>query len=144
MASLDHFKAVGPDSFQPLPGYALEVRDLGITELSGGAIGAKIFRARTAGEGEEMAHAIPWHMHDWGFQMGYVIKGWAEYEFEGIGKIRFEEGMSIWQLPKNRHREFAASADFEAIEVTWPAHTTTTAFIYDEETAEYREMKFDD
>ncbi|MFI5436345.1 cupin domain-containing protein [Rhodococcus baikonurensis] len=146
MAKPEHFQAAGPDDFTPISGYGLEVRTLGIAKLTGGAVGAKIFRARKtpAQPGEEISHTTPWHMHDWGFQMAYVIKGWAEYEFEGVGNLRFEEGMSIYQLPHNRHRELGASEDFEVIEVTWPAETTITALMYDNEKGEYAAVRYED
>jgi hypothetical protein len=91
-------------------------------------------------EGEEVAHEIPWHSHDLGFHMGYVINGWAEYEFEGVGRIRYTAGMAGWQLPNNRHREFGSSDDFEAIEITFPANIKTTAHLYDEEKGEYYDL----
>lgn len=142
LARPEHFQFEGSPGaeWRPLPGYPLEERDLGFAGFSGGAVGGKLFRARKASEGEEVAHEIPWHSHDLGFHMGYVINGWAEYEFEGVGRIRYTAGMAGWQLPNNRHREFGSSDDFEAIEITFPANIKTTAHLYDEEKGEYYDL----
>ena len=69
-----------PDSFKPHPlTDALEYRDLGISELSGGAINMGIFRASSKGGG------TGWHAHDLKLHLAYVIKGWAVFEYEGVG-----------------------------------------------------------
>jgi hypothetical protein len=60
---------------------------------------------------------LPWHKH--------VVKGWAIFEFEGVGQIRLEPGPAIYQLLMNRHREIAQSDDFEILEITMPTEFET-------------------
>ncbi len=91
-------------------------RDLGIAEASGGRIGAHVIRA-VAGEGAKPA----WHTHTLDFQMVYVLRGWAEFEYEDIGTVRLEAGSSVYQPPGVRHREIAHSDDLELLEITQPA-----------------------
>jgi quercetin dioxygenase-like cupin family protein len=86
------------------------------------AVGARVFRNLP----EATEHSTPWHYHEWGFQIGYITKGWALFEFEGVGQVRIEAGTFLLQLPNNRHRDFGSSPDFEAIEITFPANTKTT------------------
>jgi mannose-6-phosphate isomerase-like protein (cupin superfamily) len=96
-------------------------RDLGIRAASGGAFGAHVIRA-LPGE-----HARPeWHTHTLAFQMAYVLRGWVEFEYEDIGKVRLEAGSSVYQAPRVRHRELRHSDDLEMLEITAPAEFETT------------------
>jgi hypothetical protein len=138
LATPDLFKPVRPDSFIAIPGLdGLEIRDLGFGELSDGAIGAQIFRAT----GGDVESAKMWHMHDLSYQLGYVYKGWALYEFEGIGPIRIEAGTAIYHLPRNRLRVLDRSADFEGIWIKLPARDVVTAFPFDEASQSYGEVR---
>ena len=113
-----------PDSFKILkeaPSFL--VRDTDIERLSGGAVGAKIYRANP----EVDDHSTVWHWHEWAYQVAYVTRGWAEYEFEGVGVVRVEAGSVLFQLPKNRHREISSSPDLEVIEITIPGQIKNIA-----------------
>jgi quercetin dioxygenase-like cupin family protein len=99
---------------------SLEYRDLGLKELTEGKFSATVYRARPGHH-----EGLPWHKHDLSFQFSYVTKGWAIFEFEGVGQVRLESGTAIFQLPMNRHREIAQSDDFEILEVTMPAEFET-------------------
>src|SRR5579864_8168736 len=112
---------VQPDSFRVHPwASSLESRDLGLKELTGGKVGATVYRARPGHH-----EGLPWHKHDLSFQFSYVVKGWAIFEFEGVGQIRLEPGTALYQLAMNRHREIAQSDDFEILEITMPAEFET-------------------
>lgn len=97
-------------------------RDLGVHEASGGAFGAHVIRA-VPGE-----HArAEWHTHDVAFQMVFVLRGWVEFEYADIGKVRLETGSSVYQPPGVRHRELRHSDDIEMLEITAPAEFATHA-----------------
>jgi mannose-6-phosphate isomerase-like protein (cupin superfamily) len=95
-------------------------RDLGVAAATGGRVGAHLIRARGASEtpGER-------HHHTLEFQLVYVVRGWAEFEYEGVGRVRLEPGSSVVQPPGIRHRELAHSADLELLELTLPATFAT-------------------
>jgi mannose-6-phosphate isomerase-like protein (cupin superfamily) len=95
-------------------------RDLGIKEATGGRAMAHVIRAKTAHDG-----SAGWHRHSLDFQMYYVIKGWIEFDYEGVGIVRAEAGSCVHQPPDIRHREIAHSADLELIEITLPAEFET-------------------
>jgi quercetin dioxygenase-like cupin family protein len=95
-------------------------RDLGIAGASGGRIGAHVIRA-VPGAGPKPS----WHTHTLDFQMVYVLRGWAEFEYEDIGTVRIEAGASVYQPPGVRHREIAHSDDLELLEITSPAEFET-------------------
>jgi uncharacterized cupin superfamily protein len=62
-------------------------RDLGIRDASGGRIGAHVIRAVPG------THPQPqWHAHALEFQMVYVLRGWVEFEYEDVGRVRLEAG----------------------------------------------------
>ena len=66
-----------------------------------------------------------WHVHDCTFQMTYVLKGWATFEWEGAGVRTIREGDCINQIPMIKHRELAMSEDFEVLEIVAPADFKT-------------------
>ena len=96
-------------------------RDLGIASASFGGFGAHVIRP-VAGE-----HPEPqWHSHALDFQMGYVLRGWVEFEYADIGAVRLEAGSSVYQPPGLPHREVRHSEDLEMLEITSPASFETT------------------
>ena len=97
-----------------------EYRDLGIRDATNGRFGAHVIRAR-----EGTKAAPQWHRHSLEFQMVYVTRGWVEFEYEGVGKVRLEPGSCVHQPPGIRHRELAHSEDLELIEITLPADFET-------------------
>jgi mannose-6-phosphate isomerase-like protein (cupin superfamily) len=104
-----------------LRGY-FEYRDLGIQRATRGKVVAHVIRARPgkAPHGE-------WHLHDTKVQFVYVLKGWVEFEYEGIGKVTMKAGSCFYQPPNIRHRELGHSRDLEMIEVVSPAKFRTFA-----------------
>ncbi len=97
-----------------------EYRDLNIKTATGGRFGAHVIRARPGTKA-----APEWHSHNLEFQMVYVTKGWVEFEYETVGKVRLEVGSCVHQPPGIRHRELAHSDDLELIEITLPADFET-------------------
>ena len=96
-------------------------RDLGIAGASAGGFGAHVIRA-VAGE-----HPSPqWHTHTLDFQMVYVLRGWVEFEYADIGRVRLEANSSVYQPPGLPHREIAHSDDLELLEITSPAAFETS------------------
>ena len=97
-----------------------EYRDLGIERATRGKVVAHVIRARRgkAPHGE-------WHRHDCRVQFVYVLKGWAVFEYEGVGRVRMKAGTCFYQPPGIRHREIRHSQDLEMIEVVAPAKFRT-------------------
>lgn len=102
-----------------LRGY-FEYRDLGIAEATNGDVVAHVIRAK---EGHNATGQ--WHIHDCSFQMYYVLKGWARFEYEGQGIKTVKQGDCVLQPAGIRHREIEHSADLELIEIVSPADFTT-------------------
>ena len=97
-----------------------EYRDLGIRRATRGKVIAHVIRARKgkAPHGE-------WHRHDCKVQFVYVLKGWAVFEYEGVGRVRMKAGTCFYQPPGIRHREIRHSQDLELIEIVAPANFRT-------------------
>ena len=98
-----------------------EYRDLGIKEATGGRVLAHVIRARE-GHGERTGR----HRHGLDFQMFYVLRGWARFEYEGIGEVTVRAGSCVHQPPGIKHTEIDQSDDLELIEITMPADFPTT------------------
>ena len=97
-----------------------EYRDLGIERATRGKVVAHVIRARPgkAPHGE-------WHRHDCKVQFVYVLKGWVEFEYEGVGKVTMRAGTCFYQPPNIRHREIRHSKDVQMLEVVAPANFAT-------------------
>ena len=98
-----------------------EYRDLGVADATQGRVGAHVIRARGASEtpGEHHRHALD-------FQLVYVLRGWVEFDYAGVGRVRLSEGSCVTQPPGIDHVELAHSDDLEMLEITLPAHIETT------------------
>ena len=97
-----------------------EYRDLKMNDATDGKVIAHVVRAKEGG------HAEPkWHVHDVEFQMFYVLKGWAKFEYEGHGVITVKPGDCVHQPPGIRHREIEHSDDLDLLEVVLPADFKT-------------------
>ena len=59
-----------------------EYRDLGIEAGTNGDYVAHVIRANGSEEADQIHE---WHVHDCNFQMVYVLRGWATFEYEGVG-----------------------------------------------------------
>lgn len=97
-----------------------EYRDLGIRDATDGHAVMHVIRARegTNATGE-------WHRHEVGLQLVYVLRGWARFEYEGVGEVLMEAGTCVHQPPGIRHLELAHSEDLELIEIVTPADFRT-------------------
>ena len=113
-AATSEFKVNGLRAF-------FEYRDLGIMDATNGRYVAHVIRAVP---GKPMESC--WHRHEADFQMVYVLKGWIEFEYEGVGKQRYVAG-SCFHQPKNiGHIELGHSEDIEMIEIVAPGDFVTT------------------
>jgi quercetin dioxygenase-like cupin family protein len=99
-----------------------EYRDLGIRRATRGKVVAHVIRARPG----KAPHG-QWHRHDCDVQFVYVLKGWAVFEYEGVGKVKMLPGTCFHQPPGIRHREIRHSKDLEMIEVVAPADFRTVS-----------------
>ena len=99
-----------------------EYRDLGIRRATRGKVVAHVIRARPG----KAPHGR-WHRHDCDVQFVYVLKGWAVFEYEGVGRVRMKSGTCFYQPPGIRHREIRHSKDLEMIEVVAPADFRTVS-----------------
>lgn len=97
-----------------------EYRDLGIRDSTSGKVVAHVIRARPG------IHAEPQrHHHEVELQLVYVLKGWIEFDYEGVGKTRLVAGSCVHQPPGIRHTELGHSDDLELIEIVLPADFQT-------------------
>jgi quercetin dioxygenase-like cupin family protein len=97
-----------------------EYRDLGVTEATSGRMRAQVTTAK-----EAMTRATGWHTHNCEIQFVYMLKGWADLEFEDRGAVRLEAGDSVMIPGGCRHQEVRTSNDFEIIEISLPADMGT-------------------
>lgn len=97
-----------------------EYRDLNIKNATDGKAVMHVIRAR------EGTHATgDWHYHEVEFQVTYVLKGWAIFEYEGQGEHKLVAGTCVHQPPGIKHREIAHSEDLELIEIVMPGDFKT-------------------
>lgn len=112
-AAQSEFKA---DGLRPF----FEYRDLGVRDATSGKVVAHVIRARPG------LHAEPQrHHHVVELQLVYVLKGWIEFDYEGVGKVRLTAGSCVHQPPGIRHTELGHSDDLELIEIVLPADFET-------------------
>lgn len=114
-----HAKPDGSDYKPGLREY-FEYRETGVKEATGGAFTAHVIRA-VPGKVPEPE----WHTHTVGFQIFFVLKGWVEFEYEDIGRVRMEVGSSVYQPSGVKHRELCHSDDLEVLEIVSPAKFDT-------------------
>lgn len=114
-AARSRFRAGGLRSY-------FEYRDLGLAKATGGRFHAHVIRARK-GKGPTGKS----HFHALDFQMVYVLKGWVEFRYEGVGRVRLKAGDCVHQPPGIVHAELRHSDDLELLEVTSPAEFETVA-----------------
>jgi len=100
-----------------------EYRDLGIRSGTNENYLAHVIRAN--GD-EEQDQIHEWHIHECEFQMVYILKGWATFEYEGVGVRTLHQGDCVNQVPMIRHREIECSDDLEILEIVSPADFKTT------------------
>jgi quercetin dioxygenase-like cupin family protein len=99
-----------------------EYRDLGIRRATRGTVVAHVIRARPG----KAPHG-QWHRHDCDVQFVYVLKGWAVFEYEGVGRVKMKPGSCFYQPPGIRHREIRHSRDLQLLEIVAPANFRTVS-----------------
>lgn len=141
MATMDAFDHLGPESYQPIPGFPpMEMRNMDhVVEKTDGKAMAVALRAVP---GVKWVGS-PWHMHHLDFQLVWCISGTMDFDFEGVGEIHLGPGTVIYQPPENRHRELGVSQDNESLLLTIPPKFKSTMFLYDEQAGGYSELVVD-
>jgi mannose-6-phosphate isomerase-like protein (cupin superfamily) len=97
-----------------------EYRDLGIERATRGKVVAHVIRARPG----KAPHG-KWHRHDCNVHFVYVLKGWIEFEYEGIGKVMMRAGTCFYQPPNIHHRQIRHSKGIQMLEIVAPANFAT-------------------
>ena len=93
-----------------------EYRDLGIAGATGGRFHAQVIRAR-----EACSDGTGRHRHTLDFQFVYVLKGWVDFWYDGMGEVRLAAGACAHQPPGIAHELLRCSEDCEILELTAPA-----------------------
>ena len=99
-----------------------EYRDLGIRAGTDGDYVAQVIRAVGREDGDRIHQ---WHYHACDFQMVFILKGWARFEYEGVGERTLRAGDCVNQVPGHKHREIECSEDLEMLEIVSPADFET-------------------
>ena len=99
-----------------------EYRDLGIRDGTDGDYVAHVIRAVGREDGDQIHQ---WHYHECTFQMVFILRGWATFEYEGVGLRTLREGDCINQVPGLKHREIECSENLEMLEIVSPADFKT-------------------
>jgi quercetin dioxygenase-like cupin family protein len=97
-----------------------DYRDLGVTDATSGRMRAQVTTAK-----EAMTRATGWHYHNCEIQFVYMLKGWADLDFEDRGPVRLQAGDSVMIPGGCRHQEVRTSDDFEILEISLPADMGT-------------------
>lgn len=61
------------------------------------------------------------HRHDCEFQFGFVLNGWARFQFEDQGEVTIRAGSCVNRPPEIRHNLIEYSDVFEVLELVAPA-----------------------
>jgi len=100
----------------------LEYRDLGLGEATDGRIGGSIGRAIKKFEPGGGAGR---HLHNTGFHMIFVMRGWFRTEFEGLGEVVVRQGDCIAYQGEIPQEHIEYSDDFEVMQIASPADYNT-------------------
>ena len=98
----------------------LEYLDTRIAEASDGRAGATMSAAHGA-----MAEETGWHYHECEMQIGLIMKGWIDMQYEDGTEVRLEAGDVLFVPGGVVHNEVRASEDLAGFEVTIPADMGT-------------------
>jgi uncharacterized RmlC-like cupin family protein len=85
--------------------------DLGVTEATGGRMSGHYVLTH-----DEQPGPTGWHYHGVEMQFFYLMKGWFDIEFQGIGRRRVEAGDFVIIPGGLRHTEITKSTETVAIE----------------------------
>ena len=108
-----------------LRGY-MEIRDLGLTEATGGQFFGLVARLKKEEWGTR--HTTGPHRHHCDFQFNYCLKGWIKFFYEGHeGEFHFKAGDAWLQPAGIIHDVIEFSDDFEVLEILAPAVHETDA-----------------
>ncbi len=100
----------------------LEYRDLGVAQTSDGRFSATIARALHA---HKPGADAPMHVHQLGFHLMFVFKGWVRCYYEGLGEVVLREGDCVTYEGEVPQAHIEYSADYEVLQVTMPAEFPT-------------------
>lgn len=141
MATEDMINQLGPDSYQPIPGFdPIVMRDIPqAAKYSDGKVSAVVTKANPKAKWVGSV----WHMHHLDCQIFFTLQGTSDFEFEGIGEVHLGPGTIMYQPPMNRHREMGFSTDNETLLLTLPTRFKTTMFPYNAEDGTYSEITMD-
>jgi quercetin dioxygenase-like cupin family protein len=95
---------------------SFEIRDLGLSAVSNGAITAQHIR----GTGTPFGVG-PWHFYELDYEFFYVIKGSLEMEDQDGQRHQFGPGSAGYHPGYYWHREISRSGDLEVVWITSPA-----------------------
>lgn len=90
-------------------------KDFGLEEVTNGMMRAQVSTTTTG-----LTKSTGWHYHICDVQFNYILKGWADLEFEDGRQIRVEAGDALVIPGGVRHNELRTSNDLEALEVSVP------------------------
>ncbi len=116
---VSHSRSDGSDFRTGLRDY-LTYRDIGVFAATNGDFVAHVIRAVPGKTFEPQ-----WHNHEVKFQLFFVIRGWAEFEYADIGVVRLNAGSSVYQPDRIRHRALRHSDDMEILEIVSPGEFAT-------------------
>ena len=107
----------GEGDYRPMTGLRdwLKIRDLGLSEATGGQFDAWVTRAA------EMGGSTGRHYHDYEFQIMYVTRGWVKMYYEGEGETILEAGDFVYHPKGHVHDFMEYSEDIEIFELASPA-----------------------
>ena len=104
--------------FAPMTGLRdwLKMRDLGLSEATGGQYDAWITRA------VELGGSTGRHYHNYDFQIMFVTRGWVKMHYEGEGEFVLRAGDFVYHPKGHVHDFMEYSEDIELFELASPAH----------------------
>ena len=104
--------------FAPMTGLRdwLKIRDLGLSEATGGQYDAWITRA------VELGGSTGRHYHNYDFQIMFVTQGWVKMYYEGEGEFILRAGDFVYHPKGHVHDFMEHSEDIELLEMASPAH----------------------
>jgi quercetin dioxygenase-like cupin family protein len=98
----------------------LQYLDAGFEEASGGRVRATLSTATGA-----MVTETGWHYHECEMQIGFIMKGWIDLQYEDGTEVRLEAGDMMFVPGGVKHNELRTSDDIAGLEITIPARMGT-------------------
>ncbi len=113
-----------------MPDGLVELRDFGMIQRTNGLCGVMGMRSKN---GFVMEGYTCWHEHDVD-QIAFILSGYAIWEYDGLGPIRYGVGDALYESKNMRHRPVELSPDLEMVVFLTPGAMGTTYHVVDEET----------